>query len=66
MRDTSFVVAPIYYRQAVLAPLRGAIMLFFKQMVFEQDISQRLFKIAHLTAQILDLTGCRLALGVAR
>ena len=39
---------------------------FFKQAVFEQDIGERFLEVAHLAAQVLDLAGCGLALGVTR
>jgi hypothetical protein len=39
---------------------------FFEQPVLEQDVGQRLLEGAHLSAQLLDLAGRRLAFGVTR
>jgi hypothetical protein len=65
MRDISFDILPIYYRQAVLAPLRGAITLFFKQPVLKSNFGQGFFELARLDTESFNFIGTCFACGIA-
>jgi hypothetical protein len=54
MQDTSFVVLPI--------PEHA----FFEHTIFQGEISNDLFEIAHLVFQIRHFTGCRLTRRITR